>query len=231
MAIMKLLSMIVVATILFTSPATAGFISVPAVAGGDLTVEVASFKEARFKATVRQQYDFSCGSAALATLLSFHYEDQLGEPELFKAMYDAGDQQKIQREGFSMLDMKNYLHARGYAADGFRVSLDKLGSVGVPAIVLINHEGYRHFVVLKGINEREVLLGDPSYGLRTMPRDQFESIWNGLFFLIRNKLDVAKLYFNQPEAWQVHAKAPLGMALSNRDLANVTWLLPGEYEF
>lgn len=231
MGTMKQLCMILVAAFLVSSPAGAGVVSVPAIAGGDLAVKVTSLKEGRFKTTIRQQYDFSCGSAALATLLSFHYEDQLGEPEVFKSMYDAGNKEKIKREGFSMLDMKTYLRTRGYAADGFRVSLDKLAVLGVPAIVLIDHQGYRHFVVVKGVTAREVLLGDPSYGLRKMSRERFESIWNGLLFLIRNKRDVASHYFNQREAWQQHGYAPLGMALRNSELANVTWLLPSGHEF
>ena len=37
--------------------------------GGEYSVRVRSLKEAKFRSTVRQQYDFSCGSAALATAM------------------------------------------------------------------------------------------------------------------------------------------------------------------
>jgi len=217
--------------LVMSSQAGAAVMTIPSTSGGQFTVKVTSLKEMRFKTTIRQKYDFSCGSAALATLLTFHYEDPVGEVEIFKTMYDAGNQEKIKKEGFSLLDIKNYLKARGYRADGFRTTLDKLKGVGIPAIVLINHHGYRHFVVLKGVAGSEVLLGDPSYGIRKMPRDQFESMWNGLLFLIRNKVDVAKGYFNQERAWQIHPRAPLGMALGNHELANVTWMLRGVNEF
>ncbi|MBW1963176.1 MAG: C39 family peptidase [Deltaproteobacteria bacterium] len=228
----RFIILIVVATSLVISPpAGAAVIAVPGASGGDFTVKVTSLKERRFKTTIRQQYDFSCGSAALATLLTFHYEDPVGEPEVFKAMYDAGNQEKIKKDGFSLLDIKKYLKARGYRADGFRTTLDKLKGVGIPAIVLINHDGYRHFVVLKGVTGSEVLLGDPSHGVRRMPRDWFESMWNGLLFLIRNKLDVATRYFNRKRSWQIHARAPLGMALGNHELANVTWMLRGVNDF
>ncbi|MBE9485554.1 MAG: C39 family peptidase [Chloroflexi bacterium] len=224
--------LIVVATSLVMSPpASAADITVPGVSGGDITVKVTSLKEMRFKTTIRQQYDFSCGSAALATLLTFHYEDPLGEPEVFKAMYDAGNQEKIKKEGFSLLDIKKYLKARGYRADGFRTTLDKLKGIGIPAIVLIDHDGYRHFVVVKGVTGSKVLLGDPSHGLRRMPHDRFESMWNGLLFLIRNRQDVATRYFNRERAWKIYARAPLGMALGNNELANITWMLPGEHDF
>jgi predicted double-glycine peptidase len=218
-------------SLIMSPPAGAGVIVVPSASGGDFTVKVTSLKEARFKNTIQQQYDFSCGSAALATLLTFHYEDPLGEPEIFKAMYDAGNQEKIKKDGFSLLDIKKYLKARGYQADGFRTTLDKLAGIGVPAIVLINHDGYRHFVVVKGVTTNEVLLSDPSRGVRRMPRDRFESMWNGLLFLIRNKKDIAAQHFNLEQEWQIHARAPLGMALGNNELANITWMLPGEHDF
>ena len=228
----RFILLMVAATLLIPSQSVhAATVMLPGALGGSFNVKVTSLKEARFRTTIRQQYDFSCGSAALATLLTYHYEDQLGEPEVFKAMYDAGNQEKIKRDGFSLLDIKNYLQTRGYRADGFRTTLDKLAAIGVPAIVLINHNGYRHFVVVKGVTSSEVLLGDPSYGLRRMQRDKFESMWNGLLFLIRNKANVATRYFNRDRSWQVHARAPLGMALGNPELANVTWMLPGVNDF
>ena len=230
---MKRIIAIVVATaaLVLSPPANAGVIVIPSAAGGDFSVKVASLKEARFKTTIRQKFDFSCGSAAVATLLTFHYEDPLSETEVFKAMYDAGDQAKIKKDGFSLLDIKNYLKSRGYRADGFRTTLENLAGLGIPAIVLINQNGYRHFVVVKGVAEREVLLGDPSQGARRMPREQFESIWNGLLFLIRDQQQVAKRYFNRQGEWRIHAIAPLGVAVQNSELANLTWLRSGERDF
>ncbi len=209
--------------------ADAGTVIIPGVSGGTFTVnKVTSLTEARYRSTIRQQYDFSCGSAALATLLTYHYQDIVTEPEVFKWMYDNGDQAKIRRDGFSLLDMKNYLEAHGYRADGYYVSLDKLADAGVPAIVLINLKNYRHFVVVKGVTDKKVLVGDPSAGVKIIPRDEFEKIWNGLVFIIRNKNIRAEKNFNRMAEWRgVKEKAPLGAALRSTDLANITMLLPG----
>lgn len=230
---MKRIIAIVVATaaLVHSPPVNGGDVVIPGAAGGDFTVKVTSLKEMRFKTTIRQQFDFSCGSAALATLLTFHYDDPLSETEAFKAMYDAGDQVKIKKDGFSLLDIKNYLKTRGYRADGFRTTLEKLAGLGIPAIVLINQKGYRHFVVVKGVTEGEVLLGDPSQGTRRMPREQFEAMWNGLLFLIRDQQAVANRYFNRQGEWQLHPSAPLGVAVQNSELANLTWLRSGERDF
>lgn len=216
---------------LISPPVTAGDVVIPGATGGDISLRVTSLKEARFKETIRQRYDFSCGSAALATLLTYHYQDPVDETEAFKAMYDAGDREKIKKDGFSLLDIKKFLKKRGYRADGFRAPLNKLAQLNIPAIILIEQNGYRHFVVLKGINEREVLLGDPSQGTRRLSREHFETLWNGLFFLIRDRREIAATHFNRDEEWRVHARAPLAMAMSPSELANVTWRLPGSRDF
>ena len=55
-------------------------------------MRVRSLQEAKFAATIRQQYDFSCGSAALATLLTHHYQFPVSEDAVFDAMFAGGDQ-------------------------------------------------------------------------------------------------------------------------------------------
>ncbi|GAB7026741.1 hypothetical protein JCM15764A_19890 [Geotalea toluenoxydans] len=214
-------------TFFVISPVEAGTIVVPGVTGGAFTVKVTSIKEARFRTTVHQQYDFSCGSAALATLLTYNYEEPVTEQQVFKAMFDKGNKEKIRREGFSLLDMKNYLEENGYKAAGYKVTLDRLSQIGVPAIVLVNIRGYKHFVVVKGVSAKSVLVSDPAVGAKTIPRAEFESTWNGLIFIILNKKNVAKNYFNRDREWHVKEKAPLGLALSPSELASVTLMLPG----
>lgn len=222
-------AMVVMALTILPGPAKtawAGVVQVPGAFLGGINVPVASLKELRFKRTVQQQYDFSCGSAALATLLTYHYEDRVREDEVFMAMYKNGDQAKIRREGFSLLDMKNYLERRGYQADGYKLTLDKLRAIGVPAIVLITNRGYKHFTVVKGISEREVLLGDPALGGRVMARKEFEASWNGLLFLVRTKKDVAAKHFNQEAEWPAKSRMANFVPLAQDRLLSPTLYLP-----
>jgi len=201
----------------------------PTMNGGEYTVRVLSLKEAKFRRTIKQQYDFSCGSAALATLLSYHYGNAVTETEVFQYMYERGNQAKIQREGFSLLDIKSYLEAHGYNADGFETSLDKLAEVGVPAIVLISDNGYHHFVVVKGILEGRILVGDPSMGARIIRRSEFERLWtNGIVFVITSKRDLAT--FNANAEWSTGI-APLGAAISRDALSSTMIFLRGVNEF
>jgi predicted double-glycine peptidase len=176
--------------------------------GRDYAMPVTSIKAARMQRTLLQQYDFSCGSAALATLLTHHYNFRITEREIFEEMFQRGDQAKIRREGFSLLDMKRFLETRGFTADGFEQPLDKLLEAKIPAIVLVNENGYHHFVVVKGLERDRVLIGDPASGTRAMPRAGFDAIWkNKLLFVIHNKMELAR--FNQPEDWRVAPRAPL----------------------
>jgi predicted double-glycine peptidase len=196
------------------------------VGGAHYNVAVTSLEEARFRNVVRQQYDFSCGSAALATLLTYHYGIQTAEADAFDSMWREGDQNSIRSVGFSMLDMKRYLETIGYRADGFRIELAKLEDVGVPAIALINTRGYNHFVVVTGVQRGRVMLADPSIGLRAIRRGEFEKMWNGILFMVRDGVSVAQANFNRPENWKIHPTAPIGTALSVDALGAFTVNMP-----
>jgi predicted double-glycine peptidase len=192
-----------------------------AAGGASFVVPVTSLKEARFRSTVRQQYDFSCGSAALATLLTYHYDVPVTEQEVFRDMFVRGDQPRIRREGFSLLDMKRYLATRGLTADGFEQPLEKLAQAGLPAIVLVAENGYRHFVVVKGIQDQRVLLGDPAGGTRAVSRQRFEAIWqNRLLFVVYGR--AGKPRFNDTADWRVAPQALLADGIARDSLRDVT---------
>ena len=91
----------------------AGAVELPAIGGSRFTVPVASIKQIRFQSTLHQQYDFSCGSAAVATLLTHHYAHPVSEQFVFEQMFARGDQQKIRKEGFSLLDIKRFRYKIG----------------------------------------------------------------------------------------------------------------------
>lgn len=188
--------------------------------GGDVAVRVTTWRDIPFRTVVRQQYDYSCGSAALATLLKHHYGVEIGEADVFTAMYAAGDQAKIQKVGFSLLDMKRFLEARGWKADGFRLPIDKLAETGRPAIALIDLGSYRHFVVVKGATRDRVLVGDPALGLKIYKRAEFEKMWNGVFFVPR-PIDATEGAFNRLAEWRFRSN-PSVSALPEQALASFT---------
>lgn len=194
---------------------------------GNFQIAVTSYKERRFKTIYKQQYDFSCGSSALASLLSFHYEDVVNEQAVFKDMYEKGNQKKIKKKGFSLLDMKFYLERRGYRSDGFKINLDQLVKANVPAITIINKKGYMHFIIIKGITDQEVLVGDPATGVKNIPRDEFENMWgNRILFMIYDEQDIAANHFQDPLEWGIIVKARSETVFDRSSLSSSNLLQP-----
>jgi predicted double-glycine peptidase len=210
----------------------AGSLNFNGVAGaGNYDVGVTTFAERRFKTIYKQQYDFSCGSAALASLLTYHYDDTVDEQSVFTDMYQNGDQQKIQKQGFSLLDIKLYLERRGYRSDGFKINLDQLINANVPALTIINNNGYLHFIIIKGVNSEEVLVGDPALGVKVVPRDEFEAMWDHrILFLIHGKKDIAAKHFQDQQEWALRVKAPLGSAVDRASLGLFNMLQRGRWD-
>ncbi len=187
---------------------------IPSLPGGGFRVDMGTILDRRFYSVIRQRYDYSCGSAALATLMRYHYGIDVGEEATFAGMWEQGDQDTIRVAGFSLLDMKRYLAAHALETEGFRVTLDQIASTGVPGIALTVTKGYRHFVVIKGVSEQSVLVGDPSRGLIRYTRAEFGKIWDGLYFVITSARSVGQASFNRAAQWAVVGNVPLNGSLS-----------------
>lgn len=186
--------------------------------GGEYKFKTGTFLDKRFRNVVRQRRDFSCGSAALATLLTYHYRLPMDEGVIIRNMMQMGDRAKIEKEGFSLLDMKAYLATIGLTANGYKEPLDKLTSVGIPGIALINMRGYLHFVVIQGVTKDKVLIADPSLGSRIMKRKEFEGMWNNILFVITDRMDLARGTFNTVAAWNLVPRAGIYNATINSSI-------------
>lgn len=152
-------------------------------------------KDLRDQRVVKQRLDFSCGAAALATMLRYGFGDVIGEQQilidLFTGLSD-DDKRKAERSGFSLLDLQRVAQARDYNAEGFRLEPDQLRMLGGPVIVFIQPRGYKHFAVLRGIRGDRVYLADPSRGNIRMPLYSFLESWRqddgkGIIFVVEPK--------------------------------------------
>ncbi len=142
-------------------------------------VRVEPLVEQKYRNIVRQAYDYSCGSAALTTVLNYYLGRSLSERQVMEGLLHYGESERIvERRAFSMLDMKRLVTALGYPSGGFRASIDDLKDLDHPAIVPITHAGFKHFVVLRTIRDGRVFLADPSVGNISFTLDQFEEKWD-----------------------------------------------------
>ena len=125
----------------------------------------------RLPSIVKQDWDYSCGAASLATLLNQFYGQQLTEETLLKAL-DKGDA----RASFG--DMQKALPAFGFRAVGLAASYEQMLQLKIPVIVYLKHRKDDHFSVLRGIDANAVWLADSSQGNRTYSREQFMEMWH-----------------------------------------------------
>lgn len=146
--------------------------------GSRQQLTVKSVDALRSKNVVHQTYDYSCGSAALTTILDYYLGERVNEQQAMEGMLKYGEaEQIIARRGFSLLDMKLYVASLGYRAEGFHAQPEDLLTLTQPAIVPIQYGGYDHFVVFKGISEGHVALADPQFGNLTLTLERFIDIW------------------------------------------------------
>ena len=150
-----------------------------------------SLKEIREANIIIQKWDTSCAAAAMATVLTYTFNDPVLEREVATGLLRQTKPLKVRyRGGFSMLDMKRYAQERGYQATGFyEMSIEDIRYYNDP-IIPIRFHGYNHFVVFRGLTaDGDVRIADPAYGNRTVDREKFEKSWiNGITFIMNRKV-------------------------------------------
>lgn len=159
-----------------------GALILPGIAWGQRPVT--SLLEMRQEHVVVQQWDISCGAAALATILNYQHGDPISEREIAKGLigreeYVANPDLVRARQGFSLLDLKRFVDLRGYEGTGYgNLEFQDLIDLA-PIMVPVELNSYPHFVVFRGARGNRVLLADPAFGNRTMLAGKFQSAWIG----------------------------------------------------
>lgn len=176
---------------------------------------VESMQERRFRNLVRQHTDYSCGAAALATILRYAYHLDADESTVIEGMMGVSDPALVHQRGFSLLDIKRYVEALGMRGRGYRISEERLRSLRVPGLVLMDVRGFRHFVVLKQVREDMAELADPILGNRVVPLQDFLAAWpsRAVFIVIGSDFDrdtVLLLPSEKPSARALYARQGAG---------------------
>ena len=162
------------------------------VGGARLEARVTSMRAMRDAGVVKQSRDYSCGSAALATLLTYGLNDPVAEEAILRTILTPLSPEELvelRKRGLSLRDLQKYANGRGYKAQGFRIRADQIARVSRPVIVFVKPGGYEHFAVLKGVRGDRVFLADPSLGNVRMPLYRFFDMWadasgNGIVFAV-----------------------------------------------
>lgn len=150
-------------------PALAGEALVPTFSATG-SVPVKSWKTQRDDRITKQDQDYSCGAASLATILNSYYGQSVTEEALLKVM-DKGDLRA------SFEDMARALPSFGFRGVGYAASFEQLSQLRIPVVVYLKHRKDDHFSVVRGINATTIWLADPSLGNRRMSKTQFLEMW------------------------------------------------------
>ena len=146
-----------------------------------------TLKELRDRNVVKQKEDYSCGAAALATLLLYYYGEDTSEVELLALLKEqiAPEEWPTKSvQGFSLLDLKKVAQVKGFRAAGFELTIQQLAKLTAPVIVFIEPLGYKHFAVFRGVDRGRVYLADPSRGNLRMSVHRFREEWSGIVFVL-----------------------------------------------
>ena len=174
---------------------------------------------------VKQQEDYSCGAAALATLLLYYFGDTTSEKEilsLLEGSLTASEKDQKSKRGFSLLDLKRVAEAKGYRAAGFKVSFSQLAQAKGPVIVFLQPRGYKHFAVYRGLDRGRVYLADPARGNLRMSIGRFLDEWQNVLFVLAKPGEPAPTgyplalphpLYAQPEVSRFNGQVDIGMML------------------
>ena len=136
-------------------------------------IAMSTWKSRRDKSIEKQDLDYSCGSAAAATIQRYFYGQAVDEQGILDQVVAVGDDGAA-----SFSDLKHAVAHYGFKAIGLTLSFERLKGIRIPAIVYLRYRDKDHFSVIRGIDARgRVWLGDPSWGNRLFSQSQFKAMW------------------------------------------------------
>jgi len=158
---------------LFASPVPAQaevHLNLPSATG---SLPIKTWKQLRDADLEKQDLDYSCGSAATATILRSFYGRDIYEKDILDEVMLVGDDGTA-----SFSDLQQAVKKFGFKAIGISANFEKLKTIKIPAIVYLRYRDKDHFSVIRGINDQGVVwLGDPSWGNRKFTEHQFRDMW------------------------------------------------------
>ncbi len=123
---------------------------------------------------VPQVESTDCGSAALASVLSY-YGRWLTLAEVRTAC-------PVSRDGASALAISNAARSFGLEVDAFKAGFEDLRQLQMPAIIFWT---FNHFIVLERITESRVIAVDPAAGRIQMTHDEASRGFSGVVLTFR----------------------------------------------
>lgn len=124
-----------------------------------------------FKGVIKQSHDYSCGAAALSTLITGTVENShVSEMDIINTITATKTKKE---EGYTLTELAEASKKLGFHAEWRKVATTELVKIKQPVILLIGiNSEFPHFVVLKGIENGEAFLADSIRGNIRTPYSQ-----------------------------------------------------------
>lgn len=141
---------------------------------------VKNARQLRTEDVILQQRDFSCGAAALATILNKYWGENVTETGILVGIVATLTKPELDervQNGLTLTDLKRLLEKFGYQAILGKLPVEKLRESKIPLLVGITVNDFDHFVVVRGADDEYVYLADPAIGKVRVPIDEFSKQW------------------------------------------------------
>lgn len=136
---------------------------------------------------VRQDNNYDCGLACLL-MIAKYYNCNVSKDYLEKVSSTTQD-------GTSMYGLLKAASSLGFNCYGGKGNVDALNSENSPFIAHIkinDSKNLYHYVVVNSIGNKKITIKDPSFGAKTMTKDEFSKISTGNFLFIKKTASIKK---------------------------------------
>jgi len=151
----------------------------------------ATYRDQKYAGVIAQTTDYSCGAAALASLLTFFFGIPVDEHEVLALVEEQivgrGDVPSSE-SGLSALDLRDAAYTAGLLTAGYRMNTQQLKDYfarsGLPVIAHVTRPR-QHYIVVVGVADEHVMIADPGWGayVSTMKRFTEERGPSGVFIV------------------------------------------------
>jgi ATP-binding cassette subfamily C protein len=139
----------------------------------------------RFKVRVKailQQSETECGVAALAMLFNYY--------KLNIAIEELREKCGASRDGCKATTLLEVARDFGFQADGYKVELENLTTLGQPVIAFWN---FNHYIVITGVDSKNVYLNDPAQGKLSITHEEFDKAFTGIVLTLKPTANLKKI--------------------------------------
>ena len=143
--------------------------------------------ELKWENITPQEYDYTCGAAALSTLIYGYFGEYISESKIINQLINNLNEKDIdivKKQGFNMLHLKYVAEYFGYDAVGVKIDINTLYRLKGPVIIVLQTSNGNHYVVFKNIVKDRVFIADSINGNYIMTTSYLSSVWDGTALIL-----------------------------------------------